>query len=265
MSDHREVILVRHGESRTNAARTFQAGDQSDADPLTERGEAMARGLARRLAGVPIETTLSSNYLRARMTAAQLADATGTAHLIPVQSGQEWVDLSADDPAVVGSRSLLREIDVPTELNGLHFDDPRAEEVQRAAAAVAEDPDGHHSDEENLHDLWWRAAEIRRYLEARPERVLAVVAHGGILKVLLAHLAFGSVPGLDTAAQLAAYRGFTSLGWWDNTGAVSLRHSPESGWWWLMTDVDHLGPKYLSFMPDRVEASAPDVGAEYLG
>ena len=75
-------------------------------------------------------------------------------------------------------------------------------------------PDRHCSDEENLYDLWRRAEEMRRYLETQTERLIVVVAHGGINKVWLAHLMFTAVAGLDTPTQLAAYRGFTRLGWW---------------------------------------------------
>jgi hypothetical protein len=95
-----------------------------------------------------------------------------------------------------------------------------------------------------------------------------VVSHGGILKVWLAHLMFTAVAGLDTPEhQLASYRGFTRLGWWDNTGALSLRFSRDTGWLWLMTDIQHLEPDYFSFMPSapRMAVSAPDAGAEYLG
>lgn len=267
MSDDREVILVRHGQSETNQTDTFQAGDQSRSDPLTDLGRRQAERLAERLAGLPVELTISSSYLRARTTAATIADAVGSPHVVPVREGDSWVDLPADDPRLAGRASLLREIDVPSELEGLRFSDPRAREVQRAALAVAEEPDGHHSDEENLHDLWRRARDIRHYLESRTERLLVVVAHGGILKVWLAHLMFSAVPGLDTAQQLAAYRGFSQLGWWDNCGALSVRYSPASGWMWLMTDVAHLGPKYLSFMPgvEEVEEPPKDTGGEYLG
>jgi hypothetical protein len=32
-----------------------------------------------------------------------------------------------------------------------------------------------------------------------------------------------------------------------------------------MTDIQHLEPEYLSFMPVPVPRPAPDTGAEYLG
>ena len=238
-----------------------------DSTPLTPLGAEDADRLAQRLAVLPVDLVISSSYLLARSTAARIAEATGAPHVIPVRQGTTWVDLPADDPEVRNHASLLREIDVPSELQGLRFQDPRARAIQHAAMAVADQPDGRYSDEENLHDLWRRAEEIRRYLEAHKDRLIVVVSHGGILKVWVAHLMFTAVAGLDTSDQLAAYRGFTRLGWWDNTGVLSLRFSREHGWMWLMTDVQHLQPEYFSFMPSgpRAAASAPDTGAEYLG
>jgi broad specificity phosphatase PhoE len=267
MTDYQQFVVIRHGESRTNATNTFQAGNQYDADPLTPRGEENARRLAQRLVTLPVDLIVSSSYLRARSTAGLIAEATSAPHLIPVWKGSSWMDLPAGDRDVRSHESLLREIDVPSELQGLRFDDPRARAIQHAAMAVADQPNGHYSNEENLHDLWRRAEEIRQYLEARPERLVVVVSHGGILKVWLAHLMFKALAGLDTSEQLTAYRGFTRLGWWDNTGVLSLRFSRRQGWLWLMTDIQHLQPEYFSFMPSvpRVEVSAPDAGAEYLG
>lgn len=268
MTDHQQFIVVRHGESQTNATNTFQAGNQYDSDPLTSQGKNAAQRLAERLKGMPVDVIVSSSYLRARSTAGAIAEATGAPHVIPVWQDSSWVDLPAQEPALRDHVSLLREIDVPSELQGLRFDDPRARQIQHAAIAVADQPDAHYSDEENLYDLWRRAEQMRQYLEARTERLIVVVAHGGINKVWLAHLMFTAVTGLDTPAQLAAYRGFTRLGWWDNAGVLSLRFSPDQGWIWLMTDIQHLQPEYFSFMPSaaRVEAAShPDAGAEYLG
>jgi broad specificity phosphatase PhoE len=267
MTDHQQFIVIRHGESETNATNTFQAGNQYDSDPLTTLGQEDARRLAERLAELPVDVILSSSYLRARSTAGAIAEATGATHLVPVWKDSSWVDLPVKDPEVRDHASLLREIDVPSELQGLRFDDPRAREIQHAALAVADKPDVHYSDEENLYDLWRRAEEMRRYLEARTERLIVVVAHGGILKVWLAHLMFTAIRGLDTSQQLSAYRGFTRLGWWDNTGVLSLRFNPDQGWLWLMTDIQHLEPDYFSFMPStpRTAVPHPDTGAEYLG
>jgi broad specificity phosphatase PhoE len=268
VNDYQQFIVIRRGQSQTNATNTFQAGNQYDLDPLTEVGAEDAERLAERLTTLPVYVVISSSYLRARSTAAPIAEATGAEHVVPVRKDSSWVDMVAEDPDLRYRPALLREIDVPSELLGLKFHDPRAREIQHAAMAVADQPDGHYSDEENLYDLWRRAEEIRRYLESRTEKLIVVVSHGGILKVWLAHLMFTAVAGLDTPEhQLASYRGFTRLGWWDNTGVVSLRFSRDTGWLWLMTDIQHLEPDYFSFMPSapRMAASAPDAGAEYLG
>jgi broad specificity phosphatase PhoE len=217
MSDFQQFIVIRHGESQTNATNTFQAGNQYDSDPLTPLGAEDARRLAERLATLPVDVIISSSYLRARSTAGAIAAVTGAPHVVPVWQGSSWVDLPAGHPDVRNHVSLLREIDVPSELQGQRFDDPQAREIQHAALAVADQPESHYSDEENLYDLWRRAEEIRRHLEVRTERLIVVVAHGGINKLWLAHLMFTAVPGLDTqrsslrTADLPASAGGTTL------------------------------------------------------
>jgi broad specificity phosphatase PhoE len=141
MTDHQQFIVIRHGESQTDATNTFQAGNQTDSDPLTALGLEDARRLAERLAKLPVDVIVSSSYLRAHSTAGAIADATGAPHLVPVWKGSSWVDLPAKDPELRDHVSLLREIDVPCELQGLRFDDPQAREIQHAALAVADQPD----------------------------------------------------------------------------------------------------------------------------
>jgi broad specificity phosphatase PhoE len=38
MTEDQQFILIRHGESETNATTTFPAGNQYDTDPLTRSG-----------------------------------------------------------------------------------------------------------------------------------------------------------------------------------------------------------------------------------
>jgi probable phosphoglycerate mutase len=63
------ILLVRHGETAANAARVMQRPDV----PLSERGVRQAAQLAVRLFGLGFVHVLSSDLLRARMTAAPLA------------------------------------------------------------------------------------------------------------------------------------------------------------------------------------------------
>lgn len=66
------ILVIRHGETEYNAQRVVQTPNV----PLNERGRAQAARLARRLAGEGVGRILVSDYERARMTAAILADAT---------------------------------------------------------------------------------------------------------------------------------------------------------------------------------------------
>jgi probable phosphoglycerate mutase len=69
------ILLIRHGETALNAARVLQPADT----PLSERGSAQARSLARRLAGLELAGIVSSDLPRALQTAAPIAAATGHA------------------------------------------------------------------------------------------------------------------------------------------------------------------------------------------
>ncbi|MGK8523796.1 histidine phosphatase family protein [Nocardia asteroides] len=69
------VILLRHGVSTSNTARTL-AGRSTGVE-LTERGEEQARTVAERLAGLPIERIVHSPLLRCQRTVAPLAEKFG--------------------------------------------------------------------------------------------------------------------------------------------------------------------------------------------
>lgn len=59
------IVLIRHGETAGNASRVIQHPDT----PLSERGRAQALRLAERLAVTRVAGIVSSDYLRAAMTA----------------------------------------------------------------------------------------------------------------------------------------------------------------------------------------------------
>ncbi|QBS38999.1 histidine phosphatase family protein [Nocardia sp. CS682] len=86
------VILLRHGVSTSNTARTL-AGRSTGVE-LTEHGEEQARAVADRLAGLPIERIVHSPLLRCQRTVAPLAEKFGLEpvfddRLIEVDYG-EW-------------------------------------------------------------------------------------------------------------------------------------------------------------------------------
>jgi probable phosphoglycerate mutase len=67
------ILLVRHGETASNAARVLQTPDI----PLSKRGLEQAERLAARLAALGVGAIVSSDYARARMTAERVRAATG--------------------------------------------------------------------------------------------------------------------------------------------------------------------------------------------
>jgi broad specificity phosphatase PhoE len=66
------ILLVRHGETSANAARVVQLPDA----PLSERGLAQAQRLAERLAKLGVAAIVSSDHVRARLTAERVQAAT---------------------------------------------------------------------------------------------------------------------------------------------------------------------------------------------
>ncbi len=67
------ILVVRHGETASNAARVVQLPET----PLSERGLLQAERLAARLAGLGVADIVSSDQPRARVTAERIQAATG--------------------------------------------------------------------------------------------------------------------------------------------------------------------------------------------
>lgn len=85
------LILVRHGSTEHSPAMRLSGINQL---PLSERGQAQADALAARLAGMPsVGAVLSSPLLRARQTAAPIAQALGLA--VQIDEGLQEVDFGA--------------------------------------------------------------------------------------------------------------------------------------------------------------------------
>lgn len=284
MAHSKEVILARHSESETNASEVFQAGSQIETDPLTNIGKGQAEALAPQFAHVAIDAIVSSAYRRARETAETIQVVIDAPISIPLIRHRKIIDADPDDKELIGTwPSLLREIDLPSELAGLEYNDKRAIAVREAMARAHAIKSSfypskkHYADEENLYDLWRRAERITDYLEERSEDRLLVVAHGGILKVWLAHVLFGrqekGAPLVGSVKQsrqtrrsLLAYQQFARHTWWDNTGFVSLRFDTERGWQLPISSIPHLKPLYPNIMPlpGEEERRHDDQASEYL-
>jgi len=145
-----EAVLARHGETETSA-RGLVGGDAA----LTEAGREQARALGASLASFPLEVCLTSGARRARETAELAFGARGVAFEVVRELGDIEFGAFAGRPLV----------------------EYRAWIAERAPTEV---PDGGESRAETLR----RFARGLRAVLARPERFVAVVAHGLLLRAV---------------------------------------------------------------------------------
>jgi phosphoserine phosphatase len=156
-----KLILVRHGMTEWNAQHRYQG--QSDV-PLNDTGHRQAAALAQRLEGVDISAIYSSDLQRARQTAAEIA----SFHPLPVR----------DEPRL-GEISFGR-------WEGLTFDEIQARWPEEMAAWFADPIKVTPPGGETLAQVAGRVkAALDDIVRANTGGTVAIVAHGGTLRVLL--------------------------------------------------------------------------------
>ncbi len=162
-----QLWLVRHGESTWNVRGLAQGHD--DRAELTRRGLQQARAVASDLGGHPIGTLYASDLRRARQTAAPVAAALGLRVRYDARLRERCLGMLEGSTAAA----------VPAAASGL--------DGQRVADADARPDSG-----ESLRDFYRRIAEFAADLAgswpAAGGRDIAVVAHGGTLRMLSARL-----------------------------------------------------------------------------
>jgi broad specificity phosphatase PhoE len=93
------ILMARHGETTYNAERRFQG--HSPRAVLTERGREEARGLAEQAAGEGLVALYTSPLVRARETAAIVAERVGLEPVVDERFAEtetgEWTDVRYDD------------------------------------------------------------------------------------------------------------------------------------------------------------------------
>jgi len=169
----RELWLVRHGESTWNVLGLVQG--HCDQARLTRRGTLQARAVAADLGARPIGTLYVSDLRRALQTAAPLAAALGRPVIRDARLRERCL-------GVLEGTGLAA---LPATASGLRG--PR----------VA-DPDARPEGGESLRDFYRRVAAFAGDLAARhvggpdapagPAGDIALVAHGGTLRMLTAWL-----------------------------------------------------------------------------
>lgn len=147
------IFIIRHGESVQNAARIFQHPEA----PLSERGQAQAQQVAKRLAEAGIGKLICSHYARALMTAQAIA---GTTNLKPeiheILHERNYGDLRGKSHDAVD-----------VDPHSPHFNPPGGESW-----------DEFH---QRVDDAWQLITEI----DAACDGHLAVVTHGLVCSALL--------------------------------------------------------------------------------
>jgi 2,3-bisphosphoglycerate-dependent phosphoglycerate mutase len=192
------LTFLRHGESVGNAEARFQG----HADfPLTEKGRSQAQALALswKEAGRQFDLCLSSPLLRARQTAEILAEALN----FPIEFDSDLMEIN----------------------NGIIAGLTAEEALQVSAQPSFMTPYTHYGQTgESRWELFLRAGQaIQRILDRPPGNYL-VIAHGGILNMLLY-----AVLGIPVQPVASGPRFF-----FDNTSYASFRYEVERPGWHLL-------------------------------
>jgi 2,3-bisphosphoglycerate-dependent phosphoglycerate mutase len=202
MEETHTFTFLRHGESVGNAENRFQG--QADF-PLTERGFAQARALAKRwqAEGITFDRAFSSPLLRARQTAETVCAALN----VPLELDSDWMEIN----------------------NGLlaGLSDEEAEQAAPRPAFIT--PYTHTGQTgESRWEVYLRAGRnIQKLLDQPPGRIL-VVAHGGIL-----NMAMYAMLGIPVQADHTGARFM-----FRNTTFATLAYIPERHNWRLL-HFDH--------------------------
>jgi alpha-ribazole phosphatase len=161
------VLFIRHAE--TEMAGRYCG--HSDPD-LNAQGRAQLTGLTRLLAEEMLDTVYSSDLRRAANTAQAIA-------------------ASRDIPQVL--RPALREIDFG-DWEGLTWEEIEALDPEYAQKWVTSYPNLHAPSGESFEDFERRVLTEVSHLIDRSPGPIAVVTHGGVLRVVLRHLCGYSEP-----------------------------------------------------------------------
>jgi probable phosphoglycerate mutase len=147
------IILIRHGETLLNAARTIQPADT----PLAPRGHAQAERVAQRIRALKPAAILASDMPRAWQTAQAIGNSTG---LTPISTPLLWERNFGD-------------------LRGRPYDTLSFNAMEMIEAP----PNG-----ESMETFHQRVAEALTYaakLRATLDGPLIVVSHGLVIRALL--------------------------------------------------------------------------------
>lgn len=155
------ICLIRHGETAWNAERRIQG--QTDIG-LNPAGMAQARAAALHLSATPVAALYSSDLLRARQTAAALAERLSLTPAFAPELRERCYGI----------------------FEGKTYDEARAAYPDDYAAFERRDPGyAFPAGGESLRQVQARVtARLRALAAAHPGQAVAVVTHGGVLDIV---------------------------------------------------------------------------------
>lgn len=165
----KRLLIIRHGQTDWNAAGRWQGMAQI---PLNDIGMAQANVLADHLASRPISAVYTSDLIRASETAARIAER----HNLPVHADPRWRELN------MGSFQGMTWAEISARY-------PEEARTMKQNYMGFEAPGGGESRRSMQDRVYEAFLEIAR-TESGPE--VAVVSHGGTIRVLLIKLFEGS-------------------------------------------------------------------------
>ena len=173
--------LIRHGETEFNLAKRLQGHMDS---PLTEKGKTQATEIGKKLQHIPFAAVYTSDLTRAKHTA----------KLITLERNMEIKTTQMLREKAYGSYEgrLFQEYEI--ELKNMLAKYSTLVDEEKRKFKFAPDME---SDEEAIGRYITYLREIA--ISHLGEHVL-VVGHGGILKVLLIHLGYGSYKDFPSGA-----------------------------------------------------------------
>jgi broad specificity phosphatase PhoE len=199
------ILLARHGETIFNVEGRWQG--QSDS-PLTERGIAQSRELARALADEPIAAVYSSDLGRALNTAREVAKL----HTLCAQTD---IRLREIDTGAWTGKSRQ-------EIEAIY---PGALDVWATTPAAMRMPDGETILEAQTRALAFFAEQMPAHLG----QMIVVISHGAVTQAILVSAMGGTVTDLWLKQRV------------DNTQLSRLQWTPERGLELIdLSDVRHL-------------------------
>lgn len=200
------VYLVRHGQTEFNASNSYQPLTSD----LSDKGLEQAEFVANRFKDLQIDVILSSHLKRA----------IHTAEIINKKLQKEHIQIED-----------LKECKRPSILIGKSKSDQFSLELMNTLDQHADDPDWHHSDEENFSDVKKRGIRVLDLISKRSEEHILVVTHGEFLRVLISLVLIGN------NLSWKEYKYIQSRLKTTNTG-VTVCHVNEKGYT-LLTWNDH--------------------------